>query len=410
VNPQAGGDRRICMYTPTAEGGHARYVWELLRAMTQQSSGYRVELVSSEDLDPQFQCDLYPIHPILAKLRHRAEYSSRLAWLIGRITHYARREMAFLRWLCTRPDIEAVHFQEWTLWLAAPLVRRIRAMGKRVIYTAHNIAPHKYPALLPRWIVNHWIRSACRNCDCIFVHSEQLALQMAHFLQQPHPPIHVVPHGVWIMREIPDASPIEQRLDTRRLLFFGTIRRNKGLHLLLRAMPLLPEYTLTIVGEPLDSGYFHNEIEPLVKQLKASGAKIEMNPQFIAEDEIAALLARHSAIVLPYTQEFVAQSGVAFMALACELPVICSEAGGLAELMRQFNIGGTYAQQTPQALAAAARQLHEKHDRADWAGKIGAAKQRYSWRTAAQETFRGYSIAFDSAMVRDDCAVATTSA
>ena len=72
------------------------------------------------------------------------------------------------------------------------------------------------------------------------------------------------------------------------------------------------------------------------------------------------MFARHSAIVLPYTHDFTAQSGIVFVALAYELPVVASEAGGLRDLFDQFAIGTSFRQSTPQALALAVRSLYDE--------------------------------------------------
>ncbi len=54
----------ICMYTPAADGGHARYTWELMTALAAHGreagdgsagAGYRFELITSENLDPQLR-------------------------------------------------------------------------------------------------------------------------------------------------------------------------------------------------------------------------------------------------------------------------------------------------------------------------------------------------------------------
>src|SRR5688500_4218623 len=90
----------ICMFTPTASGGHARYAWELLNALSKHD--VRCELVTSEDLDSQFRSETYAIHSILPPLRHRNSFSTRFAWAISRLAHYPRREWMFLRWLKTR--------------------------------------------------------------------------------------------------------------------------------------------------------------------------------------------------------------------------------------------------------------------------------------------------------------------
>ena len=70
--------------------------------------------------------------------------------------------------------------------------------------------------------------------------------------------------------------------------------------------------------------------------------KIDLIDRFIPDSEVGRLFKTHSAIVLPYTGEFKAQSGVVFMALAHELPVVASEVGGLRDLLNQYKIGVTF--------------------------------------------------------------------
>jgi hypothetical protein len=116
----------ICMFCPTSDGGHARYAWELLTALSRHPRGFRYELVTSRDFVDHFRSDLYPTHAILPLLKHRDSYRTKLAWAGSRVTHYIRRERGFLKGIANRPDIVGVHFQEWTPWLAAPLFRRSR--------------------------------------------------------------------------------------------------------------------------------------------------------------------------------------------------------------------------------------------------------------------------------------------
>jgi glycosyltransferase involved in cell wall biosynthesis len=369
--------------------------------------------VSSTDLEQQFHSPLYKAHPVLTPLRHRSTYICCLTWITSRLLHYPLREMAFLRWLRGRPDIAVVHLQQWTLWLAAPFVRRIRAMGKRVVFTVHNVVPHKYPRFVPRALVQHWIRSACVECDGLFVHTEALAEELSRFLGRPHPPIHVSPHGVWSTPQNGAADtrpPLEQRLALKRLLFFGAIRRNKGLDLLLSAAAQLPEYRITIAGDAVDSVYFTQCVAPMVKQLEAAGVQVDLQDHFVPEEELPGLFAAHSAVVLPYTADFVAQSGVVFLALAHELPVVASEAGGLASLMRRFGIGVTFDRHTADALAAAVRELHEVRDPAALARQIHAAREDHSWATSASATIHGYRVALDTQMEMNDSAIRTSAA
>lgn len=386
----------ICMYTPSADGGHARYAWELMCALHRDAhSGRRFELVSSADLDPQFRTAPYPVHAMLPTLLDRSRFPSRLHWGASRLTHYTRREWQFLAWLKGRPDVSAVHFQEWTPWLAAPLIRRIRAMGKRVFFTCHNVYPHKYPPMVPKAVMEGWIRRGCMACDGLFVLTDVLAAELSRFLggdRAAHPPIHVVPHGTWTVNDFDPANApsMAERASWRRLLFFGTIRRNKGLDLLLRAAEHLPGHRITIAGESHDHEYFGGEILPQIAKLRAGGVSVDLIDRFVPDAELGQLFASHSAIVLPYTKGFVAQSGVVFMALAYELPVVASEAGGLRDLMSEFKVGATFRSAQPAALTAAVHELYADAVDGRLIEQMRAAKRRYSWQEAARATIAGY--------------------
>jgi glycosyltransferase involved in cell wall biosynthesis len=316
--------------------------------------------------------------------------------------------MEFLSWLKSRPDIDAVHFQEWTPWLAAPMVRRIKSMGKKVYFTVHNVVPHKYPRLIPKFVMHSWTRKACLSCDGIFVHTDDLARRMVEILGEPHPPIHVVPHGVWTVTDAGTGVALEERLSWKKLLFFGAIRRNKGLDLLLDAMPSLPGYSVTIAGDPGEPDYLQDEILPRIERLRAAGAQIDLRLGFTPEEELGGLFQSHSAVVLPYTSKFVAQRGVVFLALAYEVPVVASVAGGLRDLFTQHKIGVTFDDATPSGLSSAVGRLYSSVQPNMLLDEIRAAKQRFSWHDAAGVAIAAYGNPKERRATQYDCSLATT--
>jgi glycosyltransferase involved in cell wall biosynthesis len=397
----------VCMFTPSADGGHPLYTAELMTAMAAQPvREFRYELVSAVDLEPQFRDGKpYTVHPVLPLLKHKNLYSNKLAWGLSRVWHYFTRELQFLSWLRNRPDVTCVHLQEWKRSLALPFVRSIRRQGKRVCFTVHNVYPHKYPKYVPKWFVNRISRAAMRRCDGLFVLSRRLETELAEFLGAGHPPIFIAPHGTWTVADAEGAPPVAERLATKKLLFFGSIRANKGLDVLLHAAEQLEGYSITIAGEPWEPEYFKSKILPQIAKLRSMGMTIDLMDRFIADAEVGPLFKSHAAIVLPYTNGFVAQSGVVYMALAYGLPVVASEAGGLRDLMRETRIGVSFDGSSPGALAAAVRSLEGEGARHDLARGLAEAKEKYSWATAARATIAAYAVVHEGRRqehVRDD--------
>jgi glycosyltransferase involved in cell wall biosynthesis len=237
---------------------------------------------------------------------------------------------------------------------------------------------------------------------------------LARFLgTDDHPPIDVTPHGVWTSSATAGRGaslPQEQSRARPRLLFFGTIRRNKGLDLLFRAADQLRELELTIAGEPREAEYFRTEVAPQVAALRGQGIRIGLMDRFIPETEVPALFAAHDAVVLPYTEEFTAQSGVVFLAIAHATPVVASEAGGLRDLFGQFRIGTTFREPTPDALAAAVRECVEQSARGTFKAPLRAAKQHFSWEAAAEATIAAYTTGLEANREENDRDAATISA
>jgi len=380
------------MYTPSAGGGHALYTAELLTALTRHPrGGDRFELVTSRDIQEPFRSTVYPVHAILPELAPRGGFRSRLSWGVDRCLHYSRRDQLFLNWLETRPDITGVHLQEYSPWRPAPLFRGIRRLGRKTFYTVHNLRQHTYPPLVPPALWDRWNRDAWRLADGLFVLTPALAEQLSRLLGDGHPPIHVVPHGVWTVNGRAHIPNLSERLQWKKLLFFGTLRRNKGLNLLLGAARSLPGYSFTIAGAPIDPDYVENEVRPLVRQLQADGVPIDLIDRFIPDEEAGRLFDTHSAIVLPYTPQFASQSGVVFLALAHELPVVASEVGGLADLFREFRVGLSFSDFTPAGLTSAIHSFFNGNHRDELLSQMRAARAHFSWESAAAATLDGYA-------------------
>jgi glycosyltransferase involved in cell wall biosynthesis len=381
------------MYTPSASGGHARYTHEVLSALAAkgQPEGIRVSLVTSRDLASEYRTDRYPIYDVLPRLLPRSAFRSPVTWGLSRVVHYYKRETAFLRWIEKHGSAcDAVHFQEYTMWLAPRHLRSLKARGIRLFFTVHNVYPHRHTPGKPRVtdpLLLHWRRTAFRLCDGLFVHTESLREQLAEFLGGEHPPIVVTPHGVWSSADAARAvTDVEERVGRRRLLFFGVARPNKGLHTLLRAMEGLDDCTLTVAGQPAEPRY-QEQIQAMAKRLPQG--RVELIDRFIEDEEMGRIFGQSSLVVLPYIS-FAGQSGVLHDALAYGLPVVATDVGALGESVLRWGIGQVVPPGDDVALAGAVREMLTPHRYVQASRAVDRARADLSWDRSAEIMIEAY--------------------
>ncbi|AWV20895.1 hypothetical protein RADP37_00257 [Roseomonas mucosa] len=202
----------------------------------------------------------------------------------------------------------------WTPFVAPALPRA----GIAYVPSVHDARPHPGdPSLLWDWRLRQELEAA----RAAVVFSEAVEREVAAL--RPGLPLLRLPLGVPV-----EVSPGPEALAggavPGRFLFFGRLRAYKGLDLLRDAFRQLrerhPEATLRVVGE--------GDAEACAPGLAAlPGVVVE--PRWVADAEIPALLRQAWAVVLPYREA--SQSGVLSQALALGVPVVATPVGGLAE-------------------------------------------------------------------------------
>jgi glycosyltransferase involved in cell wall biosynthesis len=372
----------VAMVTPSATGGHARYTWELLRALRAEAppSELALTLVTSADLDNEFRTSAWHIADVLPPLRQPSTFPTRLHWAVGRALHYARREETVLRWVRARARLDVLHYQEPPFGAALHL-RRVRAAGAIPLETVHNLRPHDPPVPSVQPLVDLGARLGWMQSATLFVHSAGLKDALARAIGPRSPPIIVVPHGVWTGHAAP-ASPPDR---DGHLLLFGVMRRNKGLHTMLDALRQLPGRRLVLAGAFPDAA-FSREIRDRVA---AERLVVEILDRVIPESEIPALYGGAALAVLPYT-EFHAQSGVLHLALAYGVPAVVTDVGALGEQVRREGIGLVAAPADPASLARTVLAALEPRTWAATRERCAALGRTLTWSTAARLTLEAY--------------------
>jgi glycosyltransferase involved in cell wall biosynthesis len=267
-------------------------------------------------------------------------------------------------------DPDVVHVQ----WLPYPRydLRWFRSLqrDRPAIFTAHDVLPRRTAHQRELWL------EIFRIADRVVVHSQTASTELTAFGVDPAR-LAVIPHPLFVPAAAGDPEPPRGRM----LLFFGLIRPEKGLDVLLRALPSIPDTRLVVAGDPVEP------IEPY-RDLAASlgiADRIEWRLRFIEESEIAELMASATAVVLPYRR--IESSGVLATALGHGRPVVVTDVGSIGDTVREFGAGLVVPPDDPAALAAACAELL---DDASAAFRGVLAARKLTWDKAAEAHERVY--------------------
>ena len=382
---------RVIMHTPEPEHGMAQYVFEIVMALTK--SGVPVVLFCPENFERQDKLLAAGV-----QIEHAAFRAVSNAGFTERMTRNLRfaTKSAFREFRLVRPG-DVVHFQSM-LHLPLGFLFFLTAIlrGGSIVLTAHDPVPHRWR--LPRalsWLERKMLQVSYLLSDEIIVHNQEGKDLMVRAFHIRESSVSVIPHGHYSCNASQGVR--FPPFDCLRLLAFGSIRENKGTHLAVQATQMLNAgggipVSLTIAGRPCNAAeqQYWRQCKQLISR-KPDG--IEVIERHIANEEIEPLLARHHAVLLPYT-EFHSESGVASLALSHHRPILATTAGGLGELMQQGTCGIPIARANAEALEhAISAAIHLGPERLQTMGLKGSEfiRQSRSWDSIARQTTAVYN-------------------
>jgi len=253
------------------------------------------------------------------------------------------------------------------------LARRLRRRGVRVLAVVHNALPHERrpgDRLLTRF--------ALGACDGLVVLSEGVRRDVEALV--PGVPVRQAAHPVYDLfgAPVPKAearAALGLPADAPLLLFFGFVRRYKGLHVLLDAMPRilarLPDARLVVAGE------FYADEDALRAQAAPLGAAVRFDADYVPDEAVARYFGAADVVVQPYVSA--TQSGVAQIAFHFGRPVITTDVGGLAEVVPHGEAGLVVPPEDPEALAGAVVRFFEEGMAARLEAGVRREREEYGW-------------------------------
>lgn len=247
---------------------------------------------------------------------------------------------------------------------------------------------------------NKTIARVClRLISGIIVHN-QSSFNSLMLKDKQHPPVAVIPHGNYLPF-IKCAAQRKERGPIFSLLFFGQIKKTKGLDLLLQAVANVKKrglkIHLVVVGKPWKTDI--NHYLGLIDQLNLADV-VETCFKFIPNEKVADYYQAADLVVLPYTEIY--QSGVLLLSMSYGRSVLCSDLPAFKEVVEHQVTGLIFKSGDIESLTD---KIVEAVNCPDLLQKISAGagrlmRDKFDWVQIGAETKRFYSKVF-SAEVSD---------
>jgi glycosyltransferase involved in cell wall biosynthesis len=213
---------------------------------------------------------------------------------------------------------------------ALTIIAAARQRGARVVWTAHNAAPHesRHPGLerrfwtaLVRWVdgVIHLSDAGRRTVE-------------ARFPELARRPSAVIPPGHF-RGSYPDAitrtearTALGLSAEAPVIAFFGLIREYKGVpHLVRTSRALADDVTLLVAGAPQPPS-----LADEVRAAAAGDPRIRLSLGHVPDDKVQLYLRAADLVALPFRD--ITNSGSALLALGFDRPVLVPDRGAMGEL------------------------------------------------------------------------------
>ena len=272
-------------------------------------------------------------------------------------------------------QVDEVVFMYWMPFFAPAYIRMsglLRKAGIRVVAMVHNASPHeKQP------FGSALTRSFLSRCDRIIalsgtVKRDIVALQISE-------PVEVAMHPVYSQfGDAIDPAEAKRKLGLEDgasvLLFFGLVRRYKGLDVLIKALAKTSSKPILLVaGEWYEN---KTELKALIQSENVSDRMV-CRDEYIPDKDVHLYFSAADVLVQPYRSA--TQSGVVQTAFHFGLPSIVTGVGGLPEMVQHEVNGLVVAPEDPDALAGAIDTFYEDARQENLTKGAIEARERYSW-------------------------------
>lgn len=362
----------------------ARYAIDLCKSLHHDDVDVRFIVTEDRNVDEDLPFAVLrwapPKKPSVSKLKKTVAY---MAYLI-KVAAYIMKS-----------DADVVHYQ----WFRREKIESffylfLRLMGTRLVFTAHDVLPLAKGSF--DYFTNHIIY---RSSSALIVHSEFLKKDLHQKFKIDEEKIFVVPHGhcdQYLPSE--DVSKSEARKKFRLkekdhvLLFFGYIKKYKGLDILLKAFEIAAEQDedlrLIIAGVPAND-YLDREYRQLIAANRFK-ERIIAHLEFIKDSDLPHYLIASDVVVLPYRNIY--HSGITHLAFSFSRPVLATSVGDFPEIIEDEKSGFLLEHMEEETLSQMILKVFSPPVQLSRMGEYANRmnRERFSWESSAQKTKKVY--------------------
>lgn len=273
------------------------------------------------------------------------------------------------------PDFVIIRY--WLPFMGPCLGSIARLLNKKIKILAitDNIIPHEKrfgDFFLTKYFVS--------SCDAFVTLSASVLEDLTQFTKSknkkftPHPIYDTF--GEKIDKSVAKKN-LELNINDKYLLFFGFVRKYKGLDLMLHAMS---DQRIKDLGIKLIvAGEFYDNIDfylDLINELDID-SNIILKSDFIDERDVKNYFCASDMITQTYRTA--TQSGVTQIAYHFERPMLVTDVGGLAEIVPHKKVGYVTTQE-PKIIADAIVDFYANNRELDFEKNTKPEKLKFSWQ------------------------------
>lgn len=283
-----------------------------------------------------------------------------------------------------KPDLIVTKY--WLPFMG-PCLGTLLRLGKskhtKVVSILDNVVPHeKRPGDVA------FTKYFLKPVNAFIAMSQSVLDDLRKF--EPGKPASLIPHPIYDNYGTPVSKSVARETlqlqqDKKYILFFGFIRKYKGLDLLIQAMAdermKKADIHLIVAGEAYEDLTPYNQLLDTL-QLRD---RVTMNTDFIPDTAVKNYFCAADLVVQPYKSA--TQSGISQIAYHFDKPMIVTRVGGLIEMVPD-DIVGFQCEPDPEDIATAIEKYYVNNREADMTEAVRREKKQYSWERLAGEISR----------------------